>query len=76
MGNPRINDDYGGLMPDDGIRCKTCEHAKPDIVKGGRTLVCGYKNAYCDMYTQGKTGGKPSGILFNGDECEFYKRKQ
>lgn len=68
------NNDSGLTLPDDKVKCRTCRFAAADFEKGGKVLVCGYKSAYCDVYDH-DTRGKPNGILFRGDECEFYQRK-
>ena len=74
-GEDRINGDSGLTLPGDKIKCRTCRFATPDLERGGKVLVCGYKGAYCEVYDQ-STGGKPNGILFRGEECEFYQRAE
>ena len=43
--------------------CKTCIHVAEGFV--------GPYKAYCDMYLD----SKPKGVLFNGEECDFYEER-
>lgn len=55
--------DFGGskiIYPDPP--CKTCRYA----IKG----EYGYKNGHCYKYQK----GKPSGILFKGASCPYYRK--
>lgn len=69
----RMDGDVTFVCADDRIKCRTCRFAAPNFEKGGKVLVCGYKNAYCDVYDH-DTMGKPNGILFRGEECVYYQR--
>ena len=57
----RLAEDMKPAFPLNDIDCKTCRLKKDGII--------GYKNAYCLAYPN----GKPNGILFNKDKCEYKK---
>lgn len=56
----RISDDFNPVSPGNDIMCRKCIFKKAGVI--------GYKNGYCDAYPD----GKPNGILFNRDPCNFY----
>lgn len=52
--------------PSETIECFDCDYR----LKGS---PIGYRNGFCEKF---KTGiGKPSGILWNGEHCKFYKKE-
>lgn len=62
--NPRLHDDMCPVFPNNDIVCSTCLYKKPGII--------GFKSAYCEKYTR----GKPLGILFKNEPCNFYEREE
>lgn len=58
---------------DGKIKCRTCRFAAQNLERSGKVLVYGYKSAYCAVYDR-DTHGKPNGVLFRGEECEYYQR--
>lgn len=60
-----MDDDLSPVFPANDIKCKTCVFRKPGKL--------GYRNAYCEMYPN----GKPNRILFSGSgaDCEFYEKE-
>lgn len=71
--NHRVEGDVTLSSVGDKIKCRTCRFAAQNLERSGKVLVCGYKSAYCDVYDR-DTNGKPNGILFQGEECEYYQR--
>lgn len=70
----RILEDFKPELPKDDIICKTCIFRKPDLKEGKKVIVKGYKNAYCEIYKP-DISGKPNGILFNGEDCKYYRKE-
>ena len=66
----RFEEDLKMEGPSDEIACMRCVHRMPDLEMDGKTIVSGAKSSYCAVYTE-DTGGKPIGILFDGEKCEY-----
>ena len=68
MGKPKwYDEDWSANHPDPKkIVCKDCFHREPDRNLGG-TVIKG-----CTLATCGAFASKPTGILFDGDECPYY----
>lgn len=66
----RIENDFSPTLPGDDIICRKCIFRKQDVVIDGKVIVKGYKNAYCDMYPE----GKPNGILFRNEDCGYFEK--
>ena len=67
-----------GQMPNPNeILCKDCIHRdKEEIKVGNKIIKCGITKSYCDMFIGPPIdNGKPTGILFNGDNCDFYEEE-
>lgn len=69
----RIEEDFSPTFPDDDIKCKDCVFRKPDLVIEGKTIVKGYKNGYCKVYTE-DIRGKPNEVLFKNANCKHYRK--
>lgn len=69
----RIESDFAPTFPDDNIKCKDCVHRKADLTVDGKTVVQGYKNAYCKIYTK-TIAAKPNKILFENANCKYYTK--
>lgn len=69
----RIEEDFNPVLPPDDIICKDCAFRKSDIKRGGKVVVHGYKNAYCEIYDN-TIGGKPNEILFENAKCKYYMK--
>lgn len=61
----------------DEILCKDCIHRDKEEIKiGDKTIKCGVTKSFCDMFIGPPIdNGKPNGILFNGDDCDFYEEE-
>ena len=60
-----------GEHPDrNKIQCSTCKK-RLKIIIAGKDI--GSANAYCEEYTKEDMNGKPIGILFKNEKCEFYE---
>lgn len=69
----RLEEDFAPILPPDNIVCKDCAFRKGDVKRGGKVVVHGYKNAYCEIYDN-TIGGKPNEILFNNAKCKYYMK--
>lgn len=69
----RIAEDFSPDTPVDDIVCKDCTFRKRDLVVNGKTVVKGYKNGYCQIYSSDK--GKPNSVLFSNSDCEYYEKE-
>ena len=55
--------------PGKNIPCRTCAHKLKPVVVMGET-VQRYNYGTCAAYEN-----KPQGVLWNGEECELYKKE-
>lgn len=65
----RVQDDFEPTFPGDDIICKDCEFRL-------RRNRVDFKNGYCKVYTPEISRGKPNGILFKGEKCEYYMKEE
>ena len=64
-----------GTFPDGNeIKCKKCIHRDHTTIElDGKTIDVGTTKSFCAVYEKPpKTNGKPTAVLFNGADCEYY----
>ena len=74
----RIFDEMHGTWPNAGeVICKKCRHRDKTVVKlNGVNKYVGVTRSFCKAYPEPPaSNGKPIGILFHGDMCEFYEEE-
>ena len=64
-----------GQFPDPKtIVCKDCIFRDKTVVNiGDKKIFAGITKMFCDIYREPpESTGKPHGVLFNNEDCEFY----
>ena len=60
----------------DTIICKDCVYRdKCEIELNGKIIRAGVTKSYCEMYPKESTNGKPNGILFQNEDCDYYEKE-
>lgn len=56
------------------IACKDCEHRDRTVINvDGKKISVGITRSNCEMFVY--PDSKPSDILFNGADCDFYEEE-
>lgn len=63
------NEMFNSTTPKNDIVCKDCVHRLRPVTVAGKEIK---RHTYgtCGMYEN-----KPSGILWDGDKCDFYEKE-
>lgn len=57
------------------IKCKDCIYRDITVIKiGNIEKPVGVTKSWCEKYNQFNSAGKPKEILFQNEDCEFYKK--
>ncbi len=70
--------EFRGTWPDpEEMICRNCrKRDKTIFVLNGVAKPVGVTKAFCEAYPPPpESNGKPSGILFYGDMCEYYEEE-
>lgn len=64
-----------GQFANSDIPCYKCKKKMKVTVKiSGKKRDVGAAKSYCEAYPKGLSNGKPHGILFLGEKCDFYEQ--
>ena len=72
---PREFDPMVGQFPDSNIPCYKCKNREIVIVEiNGKKKDVGAPKSYCKAYPKIYSNGKPHGVLFLGEKCDYYEK--
>lgn len=69
--NFKYNKEEPVFSVSDKNQCRTCRHAKEDVIVDGKVAFYGANNSRCKIYQK---ENKPMDVLLNNGKCEYYSR--